>query len=192
MSKKILAVLSLASIIVCTLAPKSALADVETSQATEKEQSYRMNRRIGLSMAFAEPAPGILGVNANYNVTDYLRVTAGFASIETTGMAFTANGFELTKAKATTIGAGAKAMVPGWNLTPTLGLHYGHISYSGAGGITVGGFSKSGGHVYSSLGAVYQGKRGYDVGLGYNYSFKKGIKASAYVSVGWYFDWLGT
>ncbi len=139
------------------------------------EDSARMSRRLGFGVGVADPYPGILGLNAAFNVIDMVRVDVGYAEVSVLG------------ASATTLGIGGKAFVPGWNLSPIAGLHFAHVSYSGD-GLTVNGFNESGGHVYGSIGIDYQSSIGFNGGIGYHFSFRSEIPASAYVQLGWFFD----
>jgi hypothetical protein len=152
------------------------------NESVSTVDSARSTNKLGFYLGVGDPYPGIIGVNVGYNVMDALRLTLGYAEISTSAFGIDAS--------AQTIGVGAVAMVPGWNFTPTLGLHYAYLSYSGDGAIQVGGFTQSAGHVYGSAGIDYQAKGGYNFGAGYNYSFMSGIGGAAYVQLGWFFNWL--
>src|SRR5512139_3045965 len=99
-------------------------------------QSNRMKNRIGIHIGLiGDPFPTLIGFNANYNVVDWARVTAGYGSLTATAV-----GGEL---KATTLGFGARFFVPDWNFTPVVGLSWATVSVTITGiGVTgdVGGF----------------------------------------------------
>lgn len=152
--------------------------------------SHRMNRRAGMYLSYGDPYPTVIGVNAAYSVTDFLKAQLGFGKISVaSGIDFTTGA--VTEASATTIGLGVKGMVPGWNFTPTVGLHWAHVSYSGAGLLKVGGFQDSGSHVYGSLGFDWQTAAEFNLTGGYQFSFKSGIGGGVYLGAGWFVDWLG-
>jgi hypothetical protein len=170
------------ALIAATATATSAGADTGGTSYATGEVSHRMSNRLGAFLAVGEPDPGILGLNLAYNVTDFLRAQAGYSSISTSGLG--------VDASATTIGVGAKALVPGWNLSPAVGVHWATVSYTGN-GLTVNGFNSSGSHVYTSFGIDYQAKGGFFGAMGYNYSLKSEIGGNGYVSLGWFFDLLG-
>lgn len=176
-------------------APAQAAQDViaQQSVAIDGSASARLARKIGFYVGVVnEPAPSLLSVNAGYNVTDYLRLSAGLGRISSSLSTTDSLGNSASiEGSATTLGAGARFMVPGWSLTPTVGLHAAHVFYSGTPMITLGGFDQNGGHVYVSGGLDYQSKGGFNLGLGINKSFKSEIGNSAYLNMGWFFDWLG-
>jgi hypothetical protein len=159
---------------------------------TDESSSNRTEKKLGLYLAVHDPSPAILGINAAYSLTDYLRLSAGFGKISvTSSVSIDANGDAVsTDASATIFGGGITALVPGWNVSPAVGLHFATISYSGS-GLEVGGFQESGSHFYGSLGVDWQSKMGLNLSAGYNYSFKSGIGGNLYLAAGWFVDWLG-
>lgn len=175
------------TVVACTLVPRNVSA-METS--TTSIDSNRSGKKIGLyTGVLNEPSPSLLSLNAAYNVTDYMRATVGIGKISVSGLSF--DGSPAPEASATTIGAGAKFMIPGWSLTPTAGVHAATLIYSGTEGmLSIGGFEKSGSHVYVSAGIDYQGANGFNFGVGINQSLRSGIGSSTYLNLGWFFDWL--
>jgi hypothetical protein len=163
------------------LASGSAFAAAKEKEAVSQD-SHRMSRRAGMYLAYGDPYPTVLGISAAYQITDYLKASAGFGQLGVSVGAF--------EASTTTIGVGLKGMVPGWNLTPTVGLHFAHVSHTG-GGFAVGGFTDSGAHVYTSFGFDWQTKAGFNLNGGYQLSFKSGIGGGLYLGAGWFVDWLG-
>lgn len=146
-------------------------------------QSNRMQHKFGIHLGLlGDPFPTLLGINADYNLTDWSRVTAGYGSVSAD-----VTGGKLT---ATTFGAGVRAMVPNWNVTPVVGLSFASVSVSATGTTVtgdVGGFSASASHLYATFGLDYQAGIGFNVGLGYNVSLKSGVGGLPYINLGWFF-----
>jgi len=146
-------------------------------------QSNRMTHQIGVHLGLlGDPFPTLLGFNANYNITDWVRATAGYGSITAS-----VTGGEL---KATTFGAGARFFVPDWSFSPVAGISWATVSVtvSGTGVIgDVGGFSGSGSHMYATFGFDWQTGMGFSLGAGYNLSLKSGVGGLPYINLGWYF-----
>ncbi len=145
-------------------------------------ESNRMKRKAGAFAAVNQPNPGILGLNVAYHFADVLRADAGYASMSSS--------LGTSESSTSTLGFGINAYVPDWSLSPTVGLHFATVSYSGNNAIEVGGFTSNGSHLYASLGVDWQAESGFHAGLGYNLSFKSGIGGSGYVALGWFFDFL--
>lgn len=146
-------------------------------------QSSRSEKKIGLHIGLlGDPFPTLIGFNANYNVTNWLRVTAGYGSVTAS-----VTGGEL---KATTIGGGVRLFVPDWNFSPVGGISFASVSVSASGtGVVgdVGGFSGSASHMYATIGFDWQTGMGFNLGAGYNLSLKSGVGGLPYVNLGWYF-----
>jgi hypothetical protein len=168
-------------------ANKAPRADVGGATSNE---SYRMARRAGMYLAYGDPYPTIIGVGAAYQVTDFLKAQVGFGKVSAVTGSISAAGITVGEASATTVGFGVKGTVPGWNFTPTVGLHFAHLIYSGT-GIEVGGFTQSGSHVYTSFGFDWQLQSGFNLSGGYQHSFKSGIGGGIFLGAGWFVDWLG-
>lgn len=147
--------------------------------------SERMDKKFGFHVGvIGEPFPSIIGVNLNYNIFDFLRVSAGYGSISTTQ-----SGAELS---ATTIGAGLKTFIPGWSFSPMVGLSWANVSMTvtgNASGLDVGGFTagRDGSHIYATFGIDWQTGLGLNLGAGYAYSFLDGVGGLPFVYIGWYF-----
>ncbi|HEY6951801.1 MAG TPA: hypothetical protein VI758_05305 [Bacteroidota bacterium] len=146
-------------------------------------QSNRTKDRFGLHLGLlGDPFPTLIGFNADYNLTDWARLTAGYGSVKAS-----VTGGDLT---ATTFGGGVRAMVPNWNFTPVVGLSFASVSVTATGtGVSgdVGGFSGSASHLYATFGLDYQAGIGFNVGAGYNFSLKSGVGGLPYVNLGWFF-----
>jgi hypothetical protein len=148
----------------------------------EAQESTRMKNRVGFNIGWSDPFPGLIGGTVAYHLTDFLRGSIGYSSTSTEIFGVSSS--------ISTIAVGAKGFVPGWDLSPTVGLHYAGVIHSGDGTVSVDGFSEDGGHMYASVGIDYQTSAGFNVNGGYQFSFKSGIDSSAYVNLGWFFDFL--
>lgn len=170
------------------------LVAIEASAAPGAEvsadaPSNRVKNKLGAGLSIGEPFPTILGFNAGYNVTDYLRAQLGYGSVEvTTGISANSEGVQTSSTKATTVGAGLKGFMPGWNLSPTAGLHYSHTSFSGDGELEINGVKSGGSLIYSSLGVDWQAGNGFNLAAGYNLPLSGGSGGSFFASAGWFFD----
>lgn len=162
-----------------------------TGESTESV-SPRAKNKLGGYLSISEPSPTLVGLNVGYNVTDYLRASAGYGRLAVTSSLSIGSDGEITgtEASATTLGFGVRGFVPGWALSPTAGLHFAHVAYGGE-GLEVGGFKESGSHLYLTAGFDWQMDSGLNFGGGYRYSFKSGIGGGLYLSAGWFVDWLG-
>lgn len=166
----------------------TVLAATETTSTNDAE-SNRVRRRFGVYAGFfGDPFPTIIGLNAAYNALDFLRLTAGFGQVSSS----LSLGGQDASATATTFGAGARFLVPGWSLSPMAGLSFAYVDVTQSGGMTmtVNNFATSGAHVYGSLGLDWQASSGFNVGAGYNLSFKSGVGGQPYLNLGWYFDFI--
>jgi hypothetical protein len=199
-SKNYVFALAIASLSLLAALPAAALASdtpvegTANSSAVEmKGLSNRSANKLGIYLGVGEPAPTLAGVNVAYNVLDYLRLSAGYGKLTvTSGLAYNGNTGELStqESSITTMGVGARAFVPGWSLTPSAGVHFAHVSYTGN-GLAAHGFEESGSHVYSTLGLDWQAKSGFNASLGVAHSFKSDVGNSAYLTIGWFFNWMG-
>ena len=152
-----------------------------------RSQSSRMKNQLGVHIGLlGDPYPTLIGFNVNYNVMDFLRASAGYGSVSAD---VTSNGTS-GKLSLTTIGVGVRAMVPDWNLTPVVGLGWSTVSLSASvDGLTgdVAGFKESTSHLYAAFGLDWQTGGGFNIGAGYNMSFKSEIPGVPYLNLGWYF-----
>jgi len=129
----------------------SAMAQAEVGTSVHSaDLSARSERKLGVSLGLGDPSPAVLGINVHYNVADFLRASLGYGNMTmTTGLSLSGSGLATSESSMTTIGGGLRAMMPGWSLTPTAGLHFAMVNVSGG---AINGFSGSGSHVYGSLG----------------------------------------
>jgi hypothetical protein len=164
-------------------------AEATNNSTSTTVESNRMKNRAGAYLGLlGDPYPTLVGVNLAYNVFDFMRVSAGFGKIS----ASASFGSTEVSSSATTIGGTVRFMVPNWSLTPTAGLGFSHVSISDDAGVTVSvkNFTESASHLYGNFGFDWQSSGGFNVGAGYNYSFKSGIGGAVYVNLGWYFDFI--
>jgi hypothetical protein len=123
-------------------------------------------------------------VNGSYNVTSFFQATVGFGQVPAVSLAGNAS------LGVTTIGAGGRVFLPGWNFSPTVGLHWAHVILNATGTIgtnTSYGFSSSASHLYTSLGFDWQTGYGLNIGVGYNLSLTSSAGGLPYFNVGWFF-----
>lgn len=144
------------------------------------EESNRSKKKIGGYVGIlGDPAPTLLGINAAYNLTDYLRLTAGFGQVKAS---VTLNGASSDQSM-TTLGAGAKLLYPGWSLSPVLSLGYSHVSID-AGGIVA---DVAANNVFMGVGMDWQAESGFNFGLGLNVAVSGASGTLPYVNLGWFF-----
>ena len=157
------------------------LAQASTTSISSSELSRRSDNPFGFSIGLGDPYPTLLGLKANYNFLDYLRAHVGWGEIEVTNIFGEV-------ASARTIGAGVTGMMPGWNVTPTLGLSVSRLDISGPKGLAeVQGFDESGTFVSASVGIDYQSPNGYQLGTGLNTALSGDGDAAFYANFGWFF-----
>ena len=159
----------------------SKVADPQVEETVSNRMKNRAGGYVGL---LGDPFPTIIGLNIAYNVLDFMRATAGLGQVSAQ--------FGTAEATATTIGAGARFFVPGWDFSPTAGLSFAYVSVSQTGGMSVSvkNFDESGAHLYGTIGVDWQAATGFNVGAGYNLSFKSGIGGLPSLNLGWYFNFI--
>lgn len=167
-----------------------ALASTEpaTSYADAEKLSHRSEKKLGGYLGLlGDPAPTLVGLNVAYNLTDYMRASVGFGRVST-GATIQMQGSEIQteESSMTTIGLGTKFMMPGWSLTPVLGLGYSHVFMSG---MESSDFKAN--NLYMTVGADWQTKGGFNLGLGLNKGLTSGAPTAPYVNLGWFFDIAG-
>lgn len=150
------------------VASSAALAIEGTSEST----SNRMNDRLGGYVSlFGDPYPATFGANVAYNVYDFLRVNGGVGTDRTNNVS------------ATSFGIGAKAMVPGWPLTPIAGINWANTSVpnnSNVRGI------QSGNHFYANAGLDWQTTFGVNIGAGWNQPLVSNASGLVYLNAGFF------
>ena len=159
-------------------------AGSSNSTTTPTEASNRQTTKLGAYFGvLGDPAPTLVGINAAYNMADYLRLHAGYGQIKVTS-SLSSNGTTLASSETTmtTLGLGALAAVPGWNITPVAGLSYSHVFISGD-----GDFNYAPNNVYTTIGADWQAASGFNVGVGYNLALTQKSFGNAYLNLGYFF-----
>ncbi len=174
-------------VVALALTAGSAFA-AEAPNQISTEISNRMSNRLGFYLGVNEPTPVLVGLNAAYHLTDFLRLSAGYGKESVGGSSMSGGGITINipEVSTTVIGFATKASMPGWNLTPTLGLGFSNVSY---GGMT-GPADEQGSHVYASVGADYQARSGFNASTGIQQSFKSGFGTTVFVTAGWFVDWI--
>jgi hypothetical protein len=167
--------------VLCILLLTSSLANAVGTSSAEKPQSNRLANKTGITTGIGNPFPSIFGVNVSYNVLDYLRASIGFGEISVSGID--------SSASVKTTGIGADVMVPGWNLSPTAGLHISKVdvSASGGGSLSIQGIEESTTLVYAQGGLDWQAQGGFNLGLGQTVGLSGGDASGSYFNIGWFF-----
>lgn len=174
------------------LTATSTLAATENASSTsEVKISQRSEKKLGAYLGvLGDPAPTAIGMNLAYNLTDFLRVSAGYGEVKSSGLAYDSSTGSLSMeetGKLQTFGVGARAMMPGWNLSPVVGVSVGYMSLSGA-FTNVQGLTRSGINAYGTIGVDYQARSGFNLALGYNFPLGNSMESNPYVNLGWFFD----
>jgi hypothetical protein len=138
--------------------------------------------KVGIFFGFiGAPFPSIFGVNAGYNAASFLRGSVG--------VGFTNVSDPTLTVKATTLNAEAKALIPGWNFSPTAALGFSHVSMTvtGTGDTSaLGGLTGSGSAFYAGPGIDWQTGYGFNLGFEYKILFKTSDGLPS-IYFGWYF-----
>ncbi|MGE3975491.1 MAG: hypothetical protein AB7F59_13280 [Bdellovibrionales bacterium] len=162
----------------------SALASGEISTDMP---SNREAKKVGVGLSVGNPFPSLIGLNASYNMNDFLRARVGYGEIEaTTGISSNGNTLVSKTTKVTTYGAGATAFVPGMSFSPIAGLAVSHVAFEGDGELEIQGVKKSGTLFYGSVGVDWLASSGFNAGLGYHIGISQ-AGGSMYADLGWFF-----
>ncbi len=163
------------------IAGQMAKADGENSLSTSAQPVRKFGGTIGLG----SPYPGLLGVNASYNLNEDWRAIAGYSEIEMT------SGFGpyVEKVKGTTVAVGVQKAFTEWAVRPVAGLHAGYFKISGSKGaqLEISGFDKSTALAYSNLGFDWISSSGFNLGTGMNVAIAGGSGSAFYANVGKFF-----
>ena len=113
-----------------------------------------------------DPAVSLWGINAAYNILDFMRVNVGYGSIP----AITATGATVTPLtiSGSSIGGGLKFFVPNWDFSPVVGANVASLSLTGSGSFFGQAASASAAAVfpYMTAGFDWQTKGGFNLGFG--------------------------
>ena len=146
-----------------------------TSVSTPLSALNRETKKMGAYLSvLGDPFPTALGINAAYNLKNFLRGHAGFGQVSVTTLGGATSSM-------TTIGAGVDALWPEWNLSPLVGVAYSRVFLSGS------GFNVSADNVYAKLGIDWQSATGLNLGVGFNVALVGVSGSTPYVNAGWYF-----
>lgn len=134
---------------------------------------HRMEKQFGLTLGLiSDPFVSLVSINANYNLTDYLRLTGGVGYLY--GESYTSTSATRFDSGAS-FGFGMKALVPHWEFSPVLGLNVsdGFLDLGPNGSFF--SVSNPDGNgvfnlfiIYGNFGFDYQAKDGFDLGFGFN------------------------
>lgn len=169
-----------------------AIISIFIANPSAQAESGRMNNRFGFYLAaFGDPFPSLLGINLGINATDFLRFHLGYGSITGTVSSTSAPG-QNSNFTITTIGGGAKLLVPDWNFSPLLGIGYSQVTVTASGPSTTNtlyGFTGTATATtgYAAVGFDWQANVGFNLGFGYNWSLLPGVGGLPYAQIGWFF-----
>ena len=127
----------------------------------------------GYVSLWGDPFPALWGANIAYNVYDFLRLNAGVGTESTSNIV------------ATTFGIGGKVFVPGWALTPMLGLGWSADNVSSGHTVDIRGIKRGGNRLYWSFGLDWQTTLGFSVGTGYENTLSMS-GGSGFLNVGFF------
>lgn len=165
------------------IAPQS-IAKEDTSSSLEL--SHRSEKKIGAYLGIlGDPHPTVLGMNAAYNLFDFMRVSVGMGKVSVTTMTLNNSGFATEEKSITTLGIASKFLVPGWNVTPSIGLGYSHVFLSD--GLSLDNTDYKANNIYTSLGVDWQSQGGFNLGAGANVSINGAAPFAPYINLGYFF-----
>ena len=153
----------------------SALVVFQLAQTENCLASNRSVHKFGVDVGIlSEPFPSLMGLNASYNIIDYLRVTAGYGSVSGTGWSFT------------TLAGDVKLFPLDWNFAPFGVIGYTNVTFKGAGS-GLGSVTASGNALYYGLGFDWQTARGFNLGFEYKMTT---IASNSVGLPGFYVGWF--
>lgn len=160
---------------------KDEISDAQIELRQQEASTHRVSS--GSSRAFhpigayaalwGDPYPAKIGVNVGYNVEDFVRLTVGVGSN---------NSFD--KFHIDTVGVGAKFLVPGWSLSPSVAINLSNTSGNPSAPKSVLGFDPTGTRAYASVGLDWQTNLGLYFAAGYSHSVRPGEGGSFYTNAG--------
>lgn len=145
--------------------------------ASPTESSMRMQKRFGVDTSLVgDPFPTLLGINANYNAWDFLRLKAGAG--------LTSN---MDDVAGNTFAVGARFLVPSWDFTPFTGISLAFIQLDGHFREAAFGFPSGDTlYLYVPVGLEWQTKFGLHVASSVSMALSPWV-ALPTLSLGWYF-----
>ena len=122
-------------------------------------EAVRANHPLGAYVSlWGDPFPALWGANIAYNVNDFVRLNAGVGTES------------MSNITATTFGIGGKLFVPGWALSPMLGLGWSADNVSTGHAIDIRGITRGGNRLYGTLGLDWQTNLGFCLAAGYEHN----------------------
>jgi hypothetical protein len=172
------------AILGCFLAvTQNGFANTGKSEMKADEISNRSDRKLGAYVGIlGDPHPTAFGINAAYNVTDYLRASIGYGSVSVSSISV-GSGISIDEQSISTFGLAAKFLMPGWNISPAATVGFSFLSLSD--GFTSEDYKTS--NLYLGLGADWQMQSGVNLGAGMNLSLNGGAPTAPYINVGMFF-----
>jgi len=156
---------------IAAIAFGALLLGAADSWAGDEYVESREIRPIGVYVhVLGEPFPSIFGVHHGLNLLRFLRLNAGYGMTR--------------DLKTMLIGGGAKLLLPGFNLSPFLGLNGARLNNSDA-KISTGSLQNTN-LVYAGVGLDWQTSFGLNLSFGFNYSFTVGA-GLPFFGFGWFF-----
>jgi hypothetical protein len=135
----------------------------------------RSDNHLGLIFGLNDPVPAVVGLSAAYNLFDFARLQAGVGRFNSEYH----YGPYTMEARSLTYAFGSRFFVPGWQISPMLGLSWATI--------LTDGFPNADHHFSVSAGVDWQTRFGLDIAAGYNQSFDAQIGGLPFLNVGWFF-----
>ena len=138
-----------------------ALLGLFTIAGISHAQDSRSDKKFGVYLSLAgDPFVSLGGLNGAYNATDFLRLNAGLGYVGT------------DTASLTSVGLGAKILVPHWEFSPFFGLNFSESFLSSSLG-QVFFYNPSNGNIsgnslsffYPSAGLDWQTQGGFNIAL---------------------------
>jgi hypothetical protein len=155
------------------------------------ESEAREEHKFGIyGSLLGDPYLSLTGINLAYNLTSFMRLTAGYGQASVTGITLDALTTPTT-ITVTSIGGGLKLFLPHSSFSPVAGFNYSSatVSISGTpdGTSSFYGLSAAASIMYANFGIDWQTHYGLDIGLGYNLPITAGLLGIPYFNLGWFF-----
>ena len=167
----------------------SAVHAQTSAEGESRTTATPEDRKYGAYLALGNPYPSLIGINAAYNIDDNWRASIGYGEVEaTTSVAIDSSGnVSEQKVTAQTYSAGVDYLFLDTIIRPVVGARAGYFSVSGQGDFSIQGINKSTALLYSSVGADWLAKNGFNIGTGLNIAMLGGHGVNFYANVGYFF-----
>jgi hypothetical protein len=159
----------------CLLVLAPARSEAALSLFDTTGPSPRSDHRLGLIIGLNDPVPAVAALSLAYNLFDFVRLQAGVGRFNSD---YHYGGFTI-ETRSLTYAFGSRFLVPGWRISPLLGVSWATI--------LTDGFPNADHHFSISAGVDWQAPFGLDVAAGYNQSFEAAIGGLPFLNVGWFF-----